>query len=223
MTNIFVNSERKKVSNSKQKGIPNQGFANNFLSLENLTTKLLFGFSIGLFSTILASCSNGNNRDYLQRNGTVHCDTDMKFCLDSVSGDWYNISKDAINAVNRNSAFSFSVVYGREGRTVSHFHTYSSRDGTNAYNHPVDYSGSRNIRNDIYFNTYYMGRYSYSEKRTLALHEMGHTLGLIDIPDDKAKGYSVMYKSFNKGYPTFSDYPEYDRNNITWFYGGNWR
>ena len=40
------------------------------------------------------------------------------------------------------------------------------------------YNGSTNGEGTIYLNTYFMDGYDYDERKSVALHELGHALGL---------------------------------------------
>ncbi|MGE4379020.1 MAG: hypothetical protein AB7E16_03815 [Candidatus Izemoplasmatales bacterium] len=65
-----------------------------------------------------------------------------------------------------------------------------------------------------------MSSLSYDQKRTVALHELGHTFGLKDYTEDEVIGYSVMYYHLTNN---FSEYTYGDIFNLEWYYtnGGN--
>ncbi len=58
------------------------------------------------------------------------------------------------------------------------------------------------------------------EKKTVALHELGHTLGLIDYEEQEVIGYTVMFYQLTQPYV---DYSDCDKYNLEWYYkyGGN--
>ena len=219
MKNIFISTKVQIKGHNKSKK----------LSLFTFDAKRLViaGFSL-LSLPVMVSCHNGKKADYKQKgNNVVHCNLDMKYNLDrlEMDSDYYYAALNAINAVNKNSSFSFEIVDGRDGITASHFYTYSTWDGYNAYNDANKHTNSKGLVEEanIHFNTNYMDSYSLDSKKTLAIHEMGHTLGLRDLTDERVIGHSVMYKAFGNGSPTFTDYPEYDRENIKWYYKGTWK
>lgn len=52
------------------------------------------------------------------------------------------------------------------------------------------------------------------------LHELGHTFGLGHITDSRMSGYTVMFSPHPQGNDgKLTDYTEFDRYNIDWYYG----
>lgn len=96
--------------------------------------------------------------------------------------------------------------------------------GSIAENHLKFIEGTQYIEGStIYYNyqkTYHM---SQNELIYVSLHELGHTLGLKDLTDPRAKNNSVMYKSFGVGSavsPVTSLY-EFDIANLEWMYSNH--
>ena len=56
------------------------------------------------------------------------------------------------------------------------------------------YNGSTNGEGTIYLNTYFMDGYDYDERKSVALHELGHALGL----GESSYTYNCMYSGYSR-------------------------
>lgn len=99
-----------------------------------------------------------------------------------------------------------------------------ANNGANAWNSLCCNASAKVVESGITFNLYYMNSYSTSEKRLIAMHELGHTFGLKDQPansDSCKKDITVMRYNYNKsnGYNVHTDYTRFDKANLTSVYG----
>lgn len=96
--------------------------------------------------------------------------------------------------------------------------------GSFAENHLKFIKNTRYIEGStIYYNYQKIYLMNQSELIYISLHELGHTLGLEDIIDSRAKNHTVMYKSFGVGSavsPVTSLY-EFDKANVEWMYSNH--
>jgi hypothetical protein len=95
-------------------------------------------------------------------------------------------------------------------------------DGTDAIalNYPIFHpnDNSKIIGSTIYFDDMIMIEYLQSEKNYIAIHELGHTLGLKDLEDSEDlsfQGKTVMYA---KGAYRVEELYKFDIANILWHY-----
>ena len=92
---------------------------------------------------------------------------------------------------------------------------------TNSYDYFLnEYNESKIYYSHIVYYADLMDLLTSDEKKTVALHELGHTLGLIDYKDPEVIGYTVMYYQLTQVYV---DYSDGDKYNLEWYYsyGGN--
>lgn len=193
-----------------------------FISLICVVTVGVFIFT-GCTPTEQKAIQNfGQDKAYMRTNSGVTIqlkDGKAAYNIGSdVTGQYLEISKYAIAKANSlSSRISLSIT--NDSKTSFKFTTQSAENGFNAINYYVPDVNGNIIRSTISYNKYYMDGYSYSGKQHIALHEMGHTLGLVDIQDNRMEGNTVMFFSYTSGSKVITDYTKFDKYNITWKYG----
>lgn len=188
---------------------------------------------------ILSSCSSSQQIRYWEENGKSKAfshdeDTNVVLYLadgqidyyiniDSINNsDYYEIACKAIDEANRFTNISIRNVSNSNCANTISISDLGGND-VNAYNTFIYNRDNGKIsQSNIIYNSYYMNAYSIKTKTHIAIHEMGHTLGLADLEDDTIKDYSIMYYAAGYG-SEFQHYQEYDIANITWFYGGEYQ
>jgi hypothetical protein len=146
-------------------------------------------------------------------------DTTASYYIGNLKGEFKVAAQKAIQRAN---AINGVNVNGNGNSDSSFtFTTYKTNDGANA----VNTTGriGNNIRSSkISFNEYNM-TYSQAHKNHVAIHEMGHTLGLKDLKDPKSADFqnnSIMYYAHDDDMTAFEDYKEFDKENLKYVYGG---
>ncbi len=152
-------------------------------------------------------------------NGTI-----KYYIPTSVSGDYKVISEYAIAKANTltskvnvyispdaSTNFSFAVENGK----------ISGNETSNAVNFYRCIPDSGEITTStITYSKAHLDSRNLAYKKHTALHEMGHTFGLGHIEADIMKGWTVMIAPHpNEDKYQIDDYAEFDRYNITWYYG----
>lgn len=184
-----------------------------------------------LFAVLLVGCTStqittavntyGESNAYLQYDGSdVTLSNNTAYYYLVCTGDYYTAAQYGLAKLN---ATSSQITIGQTTSSVSSFkfrtETVSdSYDGRNAL--VVSSTTGLIIQSTIYFNTTRISVLPLEVKKYVAIHELGHTLGLIDITDSRMYTYTVMYGTT----PTdsqywFQDYQDFDKYNITWQYG----
>ncbi|MBQ2718159.1 MAG: hypothetical protein IJF75_06140 [Clostridia bacterium] len=193
-----------------------------FISLICVVTVGVFIFT-GCTPTEQKAIQNfGQDKAYMRTNSGVTIqlkDGKAVYNVGSdVTGDYLRISEYAVGKAN-NLSSRINVYIANNTRTGFKFTMHSDENGLNAINtYSTDANG--NITSStISYNRHYMDSYSYSGKQHIALHEMGHTLGLGDINDNRMEGNTVMFFSYSNGSKDITDYTKFDKYNITWKYG----
>ncbi|XMB85554.1 hypothetical protein RJG79_09010 [Mycoplasmatota bacterium WC44] len=69
----------------------------------------------------------------------------------------------------------------------------------------------------IKYNLANMDKLPYNEKLTIAVHELGHTFGLVDFKDKELRKYTVMFHA-HSGRIQNGELTEFDLYNINWMY-----
>lgn len=172
---------------------------------------------ISAFCFTLVGCSGEQKREFVNKYGegkafsmTLEVST-VSYDISSLTGDYKEVAEYSISKAD---ALSSKISIISDSSSSNKITTYSENDNINAYNSHSSYSSS------IYYNTYNMKSYSKDGKKHIALDEMGHTFGLVDIYDSAVEPYSVMYGYYsNSSKYTFTDYQEFDIHNVRWKYG----
>jgi len=135
----------------------------------------------------------------------------------SVSGD-YNTA--ALWSIAKADASSSQLDIGTTTNSSSafRFYAYTDNDGNNAIN-SYGFLNHKIVGSYINYNDYYMGSFSVDQMKDIAIHEMGHTLGLDDIDASDVLNYTVMWFQYDTSFTTFTDYADFDLENIHWQYG----
>jgi hypothetical protein len=72
------------------------------------------------------------------------------------------------------------------------------------------------VGSTIYYNLNIFDEVSYEEKLHTAVHELGHTFGLVDLYDELLESVSIMYYSL--GEIVLTSLTEWDESNLAWMY-----
>ncbi len=199
------------------------------LRLSVLMKKTFICFMFVFVSILFVGCSDtqittavnnyGESNAYDQYSGQdiILGTNDVEYYL-NVSGEYETAAEYGISKANSvSSQVSFSVT----SSSTTSFKFYASTTLSNPAQNTLTRSGSSIIASKIYFNS--NSTYSIlplAVKKHIAMHELGHTFGLIDIYDSRMEGYSIMYGYMPlSGTYLFSDYQDFDKYNITWKYG----
>lgn len=158
----------------------------------------------------LGTDSNGNTIYF-------HAPSSVSYYIDStVTGNYLTAVNYGIPLANE---LTDAVTIDKNGDSNSPFLIKVENQGANgqAASNSRAYNAETGERTGgvITLNSYYMQSYSLDQLRSVVLHELGHTFGLIDLYDDILADYSVMY--YIAG--SFTEYQEYDKRNIAWYYG----
>lgn len=185
---------------------------------------------LALLSFALAGCNKSDLEKYGYNNAytftstdnVVHAPSKVSYYIhSSVTGNY----KTAVNeAIPKADALTSAVTVNSNGTSSSKFIIKVANLGSGgnvAQNVMSYYSSGKVISSTITFNSYYMSSYTYNQIRHVALHELGHTFGLKNLDNSKYQEYSIMYTYAppkSSSY-IFSDYQEFDKDNIVWYYG----
>ena len=183
---------------------------------------------------VLSSCSNSQKIKYWEENGKAAAfdhDNDVIIYLFSheiefyvdyshSNPDYFDITSKAIKEVNDFTNIRFRI--NTSDSSLRNTITLKNEGNNGNYaTTSISFNSSGEItKSNIVLNTYYLNGSSLSYKLQTVLHEFGHTLGLIDLYDNTIKEYSIMYGKDNL-YMNFTDYQEFDIQNILWCYGGD--
>jgi hypothetical protein len=137
----------------------------------------------------------------------------------ALSDDYQNISKAAADKATAVSS-KINITYTEKPNTDFRFETYYDKgDGQNAVNNYMfSMFDAKIVKSTILYNKAYMDAYDIETKTHIALHEMGHTLGLGHITEPKMRTKTVMYIAGDDK-DNLTDYTEFDKHNIVWNYG----
>lgn len=100
----------------------------------------------------------------------------------------------------------------------------SSGDGANAnaWNYHRWDANGKIYSSGITFNTRFMGGYTLSAKKMLAMHELGHTFGLKDFYSSSlayVNDLTIMKYDYRSGMTVFTDYQRFDKESLRAVYG----
>ncbi len=145
-------------------------------------------------------------------------DTFAYYIDSSVSGNYLTAVKYAISKAN---SLTGNVKVSTTTDSGSNFVIKVANMGKNGMNAINEYyflpDTGEIIESIITLNAYYMKNFSLDDIKHVALHEIGHTFGLIDLKNSAVKPYSIMY--YRSSSYNFVEYQEFDVANITWYYG----
>jgi len=156
------------------------------------------------------------NIDYILATNNV------KFFVDkSVIGD-YALATD--NAIKQANGVTSKVTIGKTSDSSSSFKIQlsSEKPSKNVYAETSRKYDSNLLRNGGIITLYSVNLASKSKNfkfRTM-LHEIGHIFGLEHITASELKSYTIMFDPHPlEESLQFTDYTEFDKENITWKYG----
>lgn len=188
-----------------------------------------------LFVPFAVGCSQKQKEDVFKKEGgdnaynkfgdvvlTLSNPQNVTYSVKNVSGDYLTAAKHACSEISKTS----SGINIKTTTSISkdfQFATAYQNKTANAVNKlSVNNSTSKISSSTITFYRYYMDGYSLAAKKMIAMHEMGHTLGLKDfyqgsiVYDNDA---TVMKGVYSPGYKIFTAYTEFDIANIQHKYG----
>lgn len=197
---------------------------------------LLFVVMITSLIIALAGCSYynkyGKEKAYntTSSSAIIHAPSSVKYYIDtSVTGNYKTAAKYAINEANELTdavtiTYSTSKSYANSSFVIKVANLGAS--DSNAVNNILYIEATGEITaSTITLNSYYMKDFELGDIKHIVLHEVGHTFGLSDLEfsDDKknakAAKYSVMYYTYSTSSKyTYTDYQEFDKKNISWYY-----
>ena len=140
----------------------------------------------------------------------------------SVSGDYRAISEYAIAKAN---TLTSSITVNGSGTTETFCFgvekgNIENHENANAVNFIwVNKSTGEVTASTITYSKAHLDNDTLASKKHTALHEMGHTFGLGHIEADVMRGHTVMISPHPASKYELDDYSEFDRYNITWYYG----
>ncbi len=167
----------------------------------------------------------GRGKAYNTTNGyTRHLEngTISYYIPTSVSGDYRTISEYAISKANTlTSVVTVNTASSSGSYKFAKTGTVSGHPDANAVNSStVNSTNGAVTGSTITYSTDHLDSKNFAYKKHTALHEMGHTFGLGHIEADIMKGWTVMITPHpNEDKYQIDDYTEFDRYNITWYYG----
>lgn len=201
------------------------------IRMKTLLKKSIIIVSYTVFAIFLIGCTTtqintaidtyGESNAYDQYNGIdLTLQNGTAYYYIGCSTDYLTAAQYGIAKVNSTSS---QLTIGQTSLSTSNFKfTTETVNGTyDGRNVAYYYLSTGYIyQSTIYFNTYRISVLPLEVKKYVAIHELGHTLGLKDIEDSRMYSYTVMYHET----PTdikywFQDYQDFDKYNITWQYG----
>ena len=192
---------------------------------------LLSVILVALFALVLSSC-NAKEKNAIKDFGQSNAydkSLGIDFTLSGGVADYYlpitlpqeyiDISKYAAEKATATSS-KITITYGSNSSSSFSFAVnYAKGNGLNAKNDYTFMTLSAKITGStITYNMAYMDGYDIQTKTHIALHEMGHTLGLGHITDSRMRTQTVMY-NIQDNTDNLTDYTDFDKYNITWKYG----
>ena len=189
--------------------------------------KLMSIIGLGLIC-LISGCTKKEEMKYIEQSDSYHNDAyntykgktkhlenyTASFYI-GCSGEYYEASKFVIEVVQKFTALNISI--NDNPNSYFSFSIYDNWTTTTRNAETITPDSDKIDFGYIKYNIHLMDSKSISKKRGIALHEMGHILGLKDISDENLRGYTVMFPG-----TYFLDYTDLDKENIIWFYGGTY-
>ncbi len=208
-----------------------------------VNSKILLLFFLIPVLLIFTACSSAEEKKYFEENGKADAflvdgngkvlslkNGTASFYIDITDTAFLQIAKESIKEANKFTKLKISINYDK--KSEFRIESYYSADMWEP-NAKVDitweydwkilcWSSDPKINSaTIKYNTHDM-RYSHDGKLHVAIHEMGHVLGLKDYVDKNLVGETIMYGIYSKDYPTLIAFTKWDKENIKWKYGGDY-
>ena len=154
---------------------------------------------------------------YLAKDSNGAC-LPMNYYIDSsVTGEYRTVSEYAASKASSISS-KVNVNITSEGNSTYKFSTKYHKEGAAGefVPHRLD---NKITGGEIIYYTKSMNSQSLNQKKHIAVHEMGHSLGLSHIDTSDMDGYSVMNGTGTAKSYKIIDFTKFDKYNIVWAYG----
>jgi hypothetical protein len=203
------------------------------LKTKNLRLNKAYLLALGLAGLtvllVFSGCTAKEEADFVEKYGhsNAYCKHNGKevtllnnsadYYVGNVTGDYKMIAEYSCSKANALPNINITA----KGNSSSNFSfaTVNGVTATKAVN-KVWISQGELFKSTITYYTVSMDKLTLDGKKHVAIHEMGHTLGLDDLKTPDLRPYSVMYYAYGKRSKyTFSDYQAFDKENIAWKYG----
>jgi uncharacterized membrane protein len=188
-----------------------------------------------LFVSVTVGCTRQQKEDVFKKEGgdnayikkgsvvlTLSNPKNVTYSVKNVSGDYLIAAKYACSEVSKTSS-GINIKATTYGSKDFRFAVAKKNKSENAVNNFAYIpSTGKILSSTITFYSEYMDRYTLAAKKMIAMHEMGHTLGLKDFYKGSLaydNDATVMKGIYSLGYTVFTTYTEFDIANIQYKYG----
>ena len=194
----------------------------------------MFAVAAIVVLSILAGCTDaekeatvtnfGEEKAYAKNNGVVLtlANGTAAYYVGGISGKYLSAATYAIGKLNATSS-KLNITSTGTSSSNFKFSVGTWHFDANAMNFNSPILNNQIVSSEIMFYDDTVKGYSDNSLRHVALHELGHTIGLIDQNHPQGqhlKDHSVMWYQHIPGqFTAFQDYQEFDIHNIHWKYG----
>ena len=176
------------------------------------------------YVTVTNPNDSNDKRPLRAGNSTIEYFLDSSLDADAVK--YRSVAEAALNELNKFSAFTVRTSNNSgSAYCITSDHKTGNANAENNFNYVFlnNDSCAKIITSTITYHKAQMKDFSDSGKKHIAIHELGHTLGLVDRTEGDLQKNSVMYYAYGKNAPaTFTSYSEFDVANVKWAYGGSY-